>query len=163
MCHIGSGTDCKILSIDSSAFLGLHSRIYAALGAEEKTHYTSADLALIAREESSIATLVDSSESLIKPLCIRRDKAPQTEPKPLVLLAKTLIPSDVSPTITLAEKFVSLPETLVSLPKKAYLSALLPLVSTNKLESEFDFLDMWSDSRLSCHCIRWIWLKTCLS
>ncbi|QFZ27874.1 hypothetical protein EJF18_30865 [Clavispora lusitaniae] len=149
MCHIGSGTDCKILSIDSSAFLGLHSRIYAALGAEEKTHYTSADLALIAREESSIATLVDSSESLIKPLCIRRDKAPQTEPKPSVSSAKTLIPSDVSPTITSAEKFVSSPETLVSSPKKAYSSALSPLVSTNKSESEFDFLDMWSDSRSS--------------
>lgn len=69
-------SDCKVISIDGSAFLGLHSKIYDAVNVDspsEKLFYSSEDLSLMSKQENSNATLVGSSESIaIKPLTISR-------------------------------------------------------------------------------------------
>lgn len=69
-------SDCKIISIDGSAFLGLHSKIYDAVNinlASEKKYYSREDISLITKQENSNSTLVASTESLeIKPLSISR-------------------------------------------------------------------------------------------
>lgn len=73
MCLVRSDSDsldCKIVSIDGSAFLGLHSKIYNAAENMDKQFYTTDDIALIQQEETSNLTLVGSSESLVKPLDI---------------------------------------------------------------------------------------------
>lgn len=77
MCQIGgsgaAAADCNILSIDTLAFLGLHSQIYDAVTlATEKHYYSKEDLLLIAKSENSTSTLVGSAESLVKPLSIHK-------------------------------------------------------------------------------------------
>lgn len=80
MCQVsgsdGDRLDRKVISIDGSAFLGLHSKIYDAVDPEhasEKMYYSSEDLSLLTKQENSNSTLVASSESLsIKPLQISR-------------------------------------------------------------------------------------------
>lgn len=67
--------DCKVISIDGSAFLGLHSKIYDAVNvdqASEKLYYSSEDLSLMSKQENSNATLVASTENLTKPLAIKK-------------------------------------------------------------------------------------------
>lgn len=67
-------TDCKMISIDGSAFLGLHSKIYDAVNdTKDKFYYSAEDMLLIAKEEISNSTLVASHDDLlIKPLEISR-------------------------------------------------------------------------------------------
>lgn len=77
MCQTGasptSAADCNILSIDTLAFLGLHSKIYDAVTmATEKHYYSKEDLLLIAHTEGSVSTLIGLSESLVKPLAVRK-------------------------------------------------------------------------------------------
>lgn len=72
--------DLKILSIDSSSFFGIHSKIYDAININintNKLYYTDEDIRLLMNsQENSDATLVsDSAESLLeytKPLAISR-------------------------------------------------------------------------------------------
>lgn len=74
MCLLGEpgSSDCKLVLIDGAAFLGLHSRIYEAAGAApaEKAYYSQDDLALISKRSDS--TLVDSSDSLVAPLTVKK-------------------------------------------------------------------------------------------
>lgn len=69
-------SDCKMISIDGSTFLGLHSKIYDAVNVEEATekmYYTSEDLLLMSKDENSNSTLVASHDDLlIKPLEVSR-------------------------------------------------------------------------------------------
>lgn len=67
-------TDCKIVTIDGSSFLGLHSKIYDAVEniSSEKHFYTAEDIDLMLKEELSNATLINSSDSLTQPLNIQR-------------------------------------------------------------------------------------------
>lgn len=69
--------DVKVLSIDSSSFLGLHSKIFDAVKVNinsEKLYYTDDDISLLlAAQKSSLSTLVnDSAENVTKPLTISR-------------------------------------------------------------------------------------------
>lgn len=67
-------TDCKIVTIDGSSFLGLHSKIYDAVEniSSEKHFYTAEDIDLMLKEELSNATLINSSDSLTQPLNIQK-------------------------------------------------------------------------------------------
>lgn len=58
----GRSGDCKVILVDASAFLGLHSRIHDASSciSSEKTFLTSQDMDLL-RAEASTATLIDTS------------------------------------------------------------------------------------------------------
>lgn len=71
MCLVSDsdGLNCKIVSIDGSSFLGLHSKIYEVDAISDKAFYSCDDLALIAKEEHSNTTLVGSTDSL-KPLLV---------------------------------------------------------------------------------------------
>lgn len=78
MCRVrdleGNDSDCKVVTIDGSSFLGLHSKIYDAVSnvSSEKQFYTIEDINLMLREELSNATLINSDEDLIEPLHIQR-------------------------------------------------------------------------------------------
>lgn len=69
-------SDCEVISIDGSAFLGLHSKIYDAVNMEiatGKMYYSPDDLTLMSKDENSNSTLVASSDELsIKPLEVSR-------------------------------------------------------------------------------------------
>lgn len=67
-------SDCKIVTVDGSSFLGLHSKIYDAVEntSSEKYFYTAEDIDLMLKEELSNATLINSNDSLTQPLNIQR-------------------------------------------------------------------------------------------
>lgn len=81
--------DCKIISVDLSSFLGLHSKIYNAVEnnqshLESQKFYSKEDLALIsASQKETNETLVGSSESLTKtpPLQIPKKDAGHSRDK----------------------------------------------------------------------------------
>ncbi|CUM57300.1 unnamed protein product [Debaryomyces tyrocola] len=103
--------DVKVLSIDSSSFLGLHSKIFDAVKVNinsEKTYYTDDDISLLlAAQQSSLSTLVnDSTENVTQPLTISRmpttkiaqDVAPPAIPTPANVVPST--PNMSSDTLT---------------------------------------------------------------
>lgn len=56
MAPIDDDGDCKVLSIDGSSFLGVHTKIYDAINVNinnEKLYYTSSDISLLLQSEAS--------------------------------------------------------------------------------------------------------------
>lgn len=112
--------DLKILSIDSSSFFGIHSKIYDAININintNKLYYTDDDIRLLMNsQETSDATLVsDSAESLLedtKPLAISR-KATMKEIELLSSLNDSEMNSAKDPVLDAAKDSVRATRDLV--------------------------------------------------
>lgn len=153
MCQIGasksSAADCNILSIDTLAFLGLHSKIYDAVTmATEKHYYSKEDLLLITNTEGSVSTLIGSSDSLVKPLSIhKRESDIQLQ----VLQRNTslnfdheLVHEDILDTETIHSRNESKVKLIEAQPASEAVD------KTENISVDFDFSgSVWDDSRLS--------------
>lgn len=92
--------DIKVLSIDSSSFFGVHSKIFDAVDINvnsDKLYYTDDDISLLlAAQQSSVSTLVnESAEDVTKPLCISRMPTANTHK---IVIPRDSDPADIVPT-----------------------------------------------------------------
>ncbi|RCK55044.1 Protein DSE1 [Candida viswanathii] len=168
MCSIrcDEEADTKIMSIDGSAFLGVHNKISESFNVNlstNKLYYTEEDIQLLLQSElnnnSAVShdTLVGefqnySAESLVKPLTITRKPTPITRPIPVPVPSPLPSPTpnatkpSHSPSNSISSSVVSIHnhsnDTLVNSPNKV-------VVTGFESDDEFTFNAMPKAERYS--------------